>query len=70
MGTTTAWEMSNQIIAFLQNIDDAEDAREFFRIMLDALENSAEHNSDTFPREVITKIVGLTDERIGEQEAT
>ena len=38
MGTTTVLEMGNQILAFLQNIDDEDDANEFFRIMMDALE--------------------------------
>ncbi len=66
METTTVLEMSNQIIAFLQNIDNEDDANEFFRIMMDALENLAEHNGDTFPREIITKIVTLTDARIKE----
>lgn len=65
-GTTTVLEMSNQIVSFLQNIDDVHDANEFFRIMMDALENSAEHVGETFPRDTITKIVTLTDERIKE----
>jgi hypothetical protein len=32
-------EYANIILGFLQNIDDADDAQEFVRIALDALEN-------------------------------
>lgn len=61
-------EYANTIIAFLQNIEDATDARLFVRIALDALENMAEHTSQYFDRKPIQHLICMIDGRIQEIE--
>ena len=62
--TQALLEAVNPILTLLQNIDDAYDANEFVRIMLDALENSAEHCGEDFPRDEIAAIITSIDKRI------
>ena len=51
-------------MAFLQNIDDADDAREFVRIALDAIENMAEATNQAFDKGPIIHLIGMIDQRI------
>lgn len=55
---------ANSILAFLQNIDDDDDAREFVRIALDSLETGAEHRSEEFNRAGVLDLINGIDKRI------
>lgn len=55
---------ANRILAFLQNIEDENDAKEFVRIALDALEYSANHTNNVFCKTVTTNLIADIDRRI------
>lgn len=55
---------ANTILSFLQNIEDVEDAREFFRIAIEALEAGAEQTDDYFDRQTVVDLVQEIDKRI------
>ncbi len=59
----TPTEHANAIFGFLQNIDDKDDAKEFVRIALDALENEASFDSATFDRQAVIEVIKEVDYR-------
>lgn len=59
-------EYANSIIAFLQNIDNENDANEFVRIALDSIENLAKKTNEHFDREPILVIISMIDKRINQ----
>ena len=53
----TQIERADAILEFLQNIDDKDDALEFVRIALDALENGTLSYDKDFDRQAVIEII-------------
>lgn len=67
MNTSPNLAAANSVLSFLQNIDDADDARVFVRIALDALESAAEHTCQRITaahRKAILNLICSADSRI------